>query len=209
MRVAIAGAGGHAKVVGDALLAAGDVKLVSFLDDNPRLHGSELLGYPVGGPIADWRHGAIDAVVVAIGDNLSRKMVFESLVAAGASLLVVIHPRCVLARGTRVGAGTVVFANVCVNVDSVIGENVILNTGCSVDHDCYIASHVHLGPGVRLAGGVRIGEGAFLGIGAVVLPGVVIGAWATVGAGAVVLGDVREGVTVVGVPAKEVKQWRR
>jgi acetyltransferase EpsM len=209
MRVAIAGAGGHAKVVGDALLAAGNAELVSFLDDDPRLVGTELLGYPVVGPIADWPHLAIDAVVVAIGDNRTRKVLFEALVAGGASPLSVVHPRCVLAKGIRIGVGTVVFANVCVNVGSVIDDDVILNTGCSVDHDCHIASHVHLAPGVRLAGGVRIGEGAFLGIGAVALPGVVIGAWATVGAGAVVLGDVREGATVVGVPAREVKRWRR
>jgi sugar O-acyltransferase (sialic acid O-acetyltransferase NeuD family) len=208
MRVAIAGAGGHAKVVGDALLAAGDAQLVSFLDDDPRLYGTELLGYPVRGPIADWPQLAVDAIVVAIGDNRRRKTLFDALVAGGASPLSVVHPRCVLGKGTRIGRGTVVFANVCVNVDSIVGDDVILNTGCSVDHDCQIASHVHLAPGVRLAGSVRIGEGAFLGIGAVALPGVVIGAWSTVGAGAVVLGDVPEGATVVGVPAREVKQWR-
>ena len=41
-------------------------------------------------------------------------------------------------------------------------------------------------------------------IGAVALPGISVGAWATVGAGAVVIGDVRPGATVAGVPAREV-----
>jgi sugar O-acyltransferase (sialic acid O-acetyltransferase NeuD family) len=204
VRVAIAGAGGHAKVVGDALLASGAAVLVGFLDDDPRRRGDTVLGYPVLGPIADWGHFGIDNVVVAIGDNRGRKAIFEALTASGAVPMSVFHPRCVLARGTHVGSGTVVVANVAVNADTRIGNNVILNTACSVDHDCEIAAHAHLAPGVRLAGGVRIGEGALLGIGAVALPGVEIGAWATVGAGAVVIGDVRPGATVVGVPAREV-----
>ncbi len=202
--VAIAGAGGHAKVVGDALLAAGQAELVGFLDDDPHRHGATILGYPVLGPIADWARFGIDGVVVAVGDNRRRKALFDMLEAAGATLVSVLHPRCVLARCVSVGRGTVAFANVVVNADSVVGHDAILNTGCSVDHDGEIAPHAHLAPGVRLAGGVRIGEGAFLGIGAVALPGVAVGAWATVGAGAVVTGDVRPGATVVGVPAREV-----
>ena len=204
MRVGIAGAGGHAKVVGDALLSTGEAELVGFLDDDPRLLGTAILGYPVLGPIAEWGHFDLDGVVVAVGDNRRRQALFDGLVAAGATALTVQHSRSTVAASTRLGAGTVAFANAVVNVDTLIGEDVILNTACSVDHDCEIASHVHLAPGVRLAGGVRVGEGAFLGIGAVAVPGVVVGAWATVGAGAVVLRDVRLGATVVGVPAREV-----
>jgi sugar O-acyltransferase (sialic acid O-acetyltransferase NeuD family) len=204
VKVAIAGAGGHAKVVGDALLAAGDCELVGFLDDDPRRHGTSLLGCPVLGPVADWARFAVDGVVVAVGDNRRRQALYQGLRAAGAALVTVRHPRCVLGRGTDCGPGTVVFANVVVNPDSSIGENVVLNTACSVDHDCRVGAHAHLAPGVRLAGGVQIGDGAFLGIGAVALPGIRVGAWATVGAGAVVIGDVPPGATVAGVPAREV-----
>ena len=42
----------------------------------------------------------------------------------------------------------------------------------------------------------------FLGTGAIVLPGRRIGTGATIGAGAVVAGDVPDGVTAVGVPAR-------
>jgi acetyltransferase-like isoleucine patch superfamily enzyme len=41
-----------------------------------------------------------------------------------------------------------------------------------------------------------------LGVGVSVVPGVRIGAGATVGAGAVVISDVPDGETVVGVPAR-------
>jgi sugar O-acyltransferase (sialic acid O-acetyltransferase NeuD family) len=204
MRVAIAGAGGHAKVVGDALLAADRDALAGFLDDDPRQQGGQVLGYPVLGAIATWSRHRVDGLVVAVGDNRRRKALYEHLTEQGAVLINVLHPRAVIGRGVALGRGIVAFANVVINADSAIGDDVILNTACTVDHDCLVDAHAHLAPGVRLAGAVHIGEGVFLGVGAVVIPGVSVGAWATVGAGAVVIRHVRPGATVVGVPAREV-----
>ena len=51
---------------------------------------------------------------------------------------------------------------------------------------------------------VVLETGCYLGAGVTVLPGVKIGAEAIVGAGAVVTRNVRPGVTVVGVPAREI-----
>jgi len=53
----------------------------------------------------------------------------------------------------------------------------------------------------RFVGGVHVGEGAHIGLGASVRQGIKIGRNAIVGAGAVVIEDVPEDVTVVGVPA--------
>lgn len=83
-----------------------------------------------------------------------------------------------------------------------VGDNVILNTGCTVDHDCVIASHAHICPGAHLGGNVRVGEGAWVGIGSAVLHERKIGEWATVGGGATVINNVTAHTTVVGVPAK-------
>ncbi len=52
---------------------------------------------------------------------------------------------------------------------------------------------------------VRICEGAFIGINAVILPGVTVGKHAIVGANSVVTKDVSDYVTVVGAPAKEIR----
>jgi acetyltransferase-like isoleucine patch superfamily enzyme len=56
---------------------------------------------------------------------------------------------------------------------------------------------------------VRIGEGAFIGIGAKIIPCVTVGQHAIVGAGAVVIADVPDEVTVVGVPARLIKSASR
>jgi acetyltransferase-like isoleucine patch superfamily enzyme len=97
---------------------------------------------------------------------------------------------------------------VVVNTGSVIGENVILNTSCSVDHHNRVAAHSHLGPGVHTCGNVSIGEAALLGVSVSVLPGRSVGSWATVGAGGVVTRDVPEHATVAGVPARVICQTR-
>jgi acetyltransferase EpsM len=79
---------------------------------------------------------------------------------------------------------------------------VIINSSAVVEHECRIGDFAHVSSASALAGNVTVGEGAFLGVGARVLPGRRVGAWATVGAGAVVVDDVPDGLTVVGVPAR-------
>jgi len=202
VRVAVAGAGGHGKVVADAVLASGALDLLGFLDDDPSTHTTSVWGYPILGPTASWAHQEIDGLVLGVGDNRHRQILYDRFRADGAHVVSVTHPRATVGRGVSLGCGAVVLAQCVINADSVIGENVVLNTASTVDHDCYLEPHAHLAPGVHLAGGVRVGEGAFLGIGAVVLPGISIGPWATVGAGAVVLRDVPARTTVVGVPAR-------
>ncbi|HWK66156.1 MAG TPA: sugar O-acetyltransferase [Rhizobiaceae bacterium] len=84
----------------------------------------------------------------------------------------------------------------------VIGSSTMLGPGVQI----YCAEH-HKNAELRAAGLERgrpvfIGEKVWIGGGAIILPGVSIGSGAIVGAGAVVTGDVPEGVTVIGNPAR-------
>ena len=53
---------------------------------------------------------------------------------------------------------------------------------------------------------ITIGEEVYIGAGSAILKGVTIGARATIGAGAVVTGDVAEGATVAGNPARSLEK---
>ncbi|HIC96179.1 TPA: transferase, partial [Candidatus Bipolaricaulota bacterium] len=86
------------------------------------------------------------------------------------------------------------------------GENVIINTGATIDHDCVIEDYVHISPGVHLAGNVKLGELSHIGIGASAVQRVKIGKGVIIGAGAVVIDDIPDHVTAVGVPARVIKR---
>lgn len=208
-QVVVVGASGHAKVVCDALLlgglAVGD--LLGLVDDDPHLWRESLLGFPVLGPLDMLNRAGDVRLAMGIGDNEARERLFERAKTLEYSFVNAVHPAAVISPHSRLGAGLAVFANVVVNAGTRIGDNVILNTACSVDHDCDIGSHVHIAPGVRVAGRVRVGERAFVGIGATVLPGLSIGARAIIAAGAVVVCDVPCDCTAVGVPARIRQQY--
>ncbi|MFN8611573.1 MAG: acetyltransferase [Vulcanimicrobiota bacterium] len=196
MKVALIGAGGHGKVVCRVAQRAGH-EVVGFFDDFAQ---GSVLGVPVLGPLRagepDWFY------FVSLGDNRRRRAVFEQLLEWKLPLATLIDPSAVLDETVTVGEGTVVMAGVVVNVDTRIGRNCILNTGCSVDHDGVIEDHAHLCPGTHLAGTVRVGEAAMLGTGCSVIPGRRIGAGTVVGAGAAVVRDLPENVVATGVPAR-------
>ncbi len=206
LRILILGGGGHARVIADAILTRAakheGLDVVGFLDDDPLLLNKHILGKLVLGKLSDLRNNPHDAVVVGIGDNDIRRRLFDELSRQGENHATVIHPRATVARDVKLGRGTVVFAGVVVNTGSKIGDNVILNTGCTIDHECEIKSHSHICPGAHLGGTVRIGEGAFIGIGSTILHNKSVGDWAVVGGGGVVIRDVPPRTTVVGVPAK-------
>lgn len=205
-RVVILGAGGHARVVCDILRLCG-YEVIGFLDDDPALTGSHFLRFPVLGRTERITELDFDAAIVGIGDNRLRQAFYERLRTMGIPLINAIHPSAVIAQDVRLGSGLAVAANAVVNPGSQIGDNVILNTACSVDHDCLLEEHVHIAPGARLCGGVRVGRGTLVGVGACVIPYKTIGAEVTIGGGACVTTDLPDGVTAVGVPAKIIR-WK-
>lgn len=152
----IVGAGGHSRVIADALLSRNQLgenyEIVGFLDDDENLQDRQQLGVRILGRITEVEKCEHDAVVVGIGDNLTRKKLYMELKERGEYLLTVIHPRATIAADVVIGDGSVVFAGVVLNTGARIGSNVILNTGATVDHNSEIGSHVHICPGVNLGG---------------------------------------------------------
>lgn len=204
-RYAIVGAGGHAKVVLDALLASGH-EVLGLYDDNPMLLGVEPIpGVKVLGDTKALQKRLEEgdgAVILAVGENSVRcRLSVRLSVPYG----VACSPSAVLGHGVRIGKGSMILPSATVNIDAVIGDHVILNTSCSVDHDCAIGDFVHIAPGARLGGGVVVGEGTFLGLGSSVIPGIRIGRWSVIGAGAVVTKNIPDNCTAVGVPARIIK----
>ncbi|MGQ0666549.1 MAG: acetyltransferase [Nitrospiraceae bacterium] len=207
-RIVVFGAGGHAKVVLDVLERMGVYEIVGLLDDNAELLGTVRGRYSVLGGREQFtalQNKGVDAIIIALGDNYHRKVVYEEAKRMGLTLCSAVDPSAQIGGGVVVGPGCLLVAGTVVNVEAEIGDNVVVNTGATVDHDCRIGAHVHLSPGVHLAGRVLVGEVTHIGIGAVVLPNVSVGKNCIVGAGAVVREDLPDGVVAVGNPARIIR----
>ncbi len=208
-RIVLIGAGGHARVCLEAALDDADVEVVGALSRDGT--GVDRLGVPVIGTDVDTRLAALiaDGTVrahVAIGDNLARSEAAGRWRAAGGELHTCTSRFAMVSPTARIGDGCALLPGAIVTAQARLGDGVILNTGASVDHDGEVGPFAHVGPGAVLAGAVSVGARAFIGMGARILPGRRVGDLAVVGAGAVVIADVPDGATVVGVPARQVAQ---
>ena len=203
-RIIVFGAGGHARVVIDAIQRQGRYQIAFIADANELLKGSCLAGYEVKSE-AEAMTAASDkasGAIIAIGNNAARSRLAEALVGKGFSLFSVVHPAAVVALSASIGAGTLIMPGSIINADTHVGDNVIINTAAIVEHECMIGDHVHIGPNATLCGGVAVGAGTLVGAGATVLTGVRVGARAIIGAGATVLHDIPDGATAVGSPCR-------
>lgn len=201
----VLGAGGHARVVIDALQAMGH-PVIAALDSDPAKAGTTILGVPILAEDSLRQFAPADVLLAngigGIADTSLRQEVFHRIKEHGFEAATVRHPTAIISRYAEIREGAQIMAGAIVQACTVVGVNAIVNTGARVDHDCHIGDHVHIAPGAMLSGGAHIGDGAHVGIGAIILQSRVIGPGAVVGAGAVVISDVEAGVTVIGSPAR-------
>ena len=155
--VQVIGAGGHAKVVIRALQDLG-YRVVALFDDDPRRQGLLVAGVPIVGPVERIAEQPRRPTVIAIGENTTRRQIAQCY---DLPWLTVVHPQVLVEPSVRLGRGTVVLARAVVQVDSSLGNHVIVNHAATVDHDCVVESHC--APCPRRAPGGR-GHGRRRGI---------------------------------------------
>ena len=201
--VVVIGSGGHAKVVIELVRAEGKYQIKGctglggggfVLGDVPILGTDSVLP-------AIWADGTRRAFV-AIGDNHLRLRLFAQVSEMGFELINAVSPNAVVSPSATLGRGIAIMAGAIINASAEIGDGAIINTNAGVDHDCRIGRGAHIGPGSTLAGNVEIGCESFLGARTCVIPGIRIGSRAIVGAGSVVVRDIPDDVTAMGVPAR-------
>lgn len=199
-RLIIVGAGGHGKVIADNAVKNGYTD-ICFVDDHAV---GVCMGFPIigtGEVLAELNDGKTD-FVIGIGNNAVRKKISEKY---DINWITLIHPSAQIAMNVSIGKGTVVMANVVINVCTTIGEHCIINTSAVVEHDNVVGDYVHISPGAKLSGTVTVGKHTWIGTGASIINNVDICDSCIIGAGTVVVKGIKESGTYVGVPARNIK----
>ena len=207
--VILISAGDHAGVVVSVLNLLKEFNIIGVVGND--LIKTDFMGYQILGADDtvlkyDPRQVKLLNGVGCVKSDGIRKKIFEHFKERFYPFVSLIHPSVIMDSSIKVDEGVQFMAGVIIQSGVVIGHNVLLNTGAIIDHHCIIKKHVHIAPRAVLSGHVVVEESAHIGTGAVIKQGVCIGAGSTVGAGAVVVKDVVAGMTVVGVPARELKK---
>ena len=196
--IIIIGASGHGKVVADIAKKNGYETIV-FLDKD---ESKKKCGpYPVIGN--DYMLPQLSGdIIIAIGNASIRQALQESI--DEKRIATMIHPSAVIADDVLIGAGSVVMAGAVINSGAVIGKGCIINTCASIDHDCVIHDYAHISIGVHLAGRVSVGKSSWVGAGATISNDLSVVGDCMIGAGAVVVKNIEQPGTYVGVPAVKI-----
>ena len=202
-RLVIIGASGQGKVIADIALKTKKYKEIYFLDDD--VDRKECIGFPVVGDMSCMQTYIENAeFFVAIGDAGIRKRITDELMKLRAHIATLIHPMACIGTCVEIGKGTAVMAGAVINSGTTIGEGNIINTCSSVDHDCVVGDYVHVAVGAHLCGTVTVGNNTWIGAGAVIKHGISVVDDCMIGLGAMVVKNIDEPGTYIGVPARKI-----
>jgi sugar O-acyltransferase (sialic acid O-acetyltransferase NeuD family) len=202
----LVGGGGHASDVLQAVEAINDAqpiyRVVGIVDDGDvdsrRFPGG---GVSHLGPV-DLLPSLNAAYVLCLGWPWTRYAVARRIGEQAEPAPPIVHPSAELGAGAELGPGSVVLGHAHLSPFVRFGSHALVSYLASVGHDSSFGDHASVMPNAAVSGDVLAGHRVLVGSGAVVLEGVQLGDDVRVGAGAAVVGDVADGCTVVGVPAR-------
>jgi sugar O-acyltransferase (sialic acid O-acetyltransferase NeuD family) len=179
--------------------------LLGFLDDDQKLHGEIINGLTVLGGI-EWFNNKEDIYYVcAIGNPKIREQVVNKCLKYNIKPATLIHPNVLMSKFNSIGEGSIICASNIITVNVTIGRYVIINLDCTIGHDAILNDFCTLYPSVNVSGNTYISRCCEMGTGSQIIQGKKIGVNSIIGAGAVVVKDVPDNCTAVGIPAKPIK----
>lgn len=188
-------------------------EVVAVIDDYRGGQGHEVEGIPVIS-FAQWRDSFLDTpCFITVADPKARRLIADRLAEAG-GVFVDFYAGEHRLPGMQVGRGTYLHPMAYALPNVIVGEHVQVMPLTVIGHDVRIGNFVSLCPSVTVSGYVHIEDEAFIGAGAVLSNGtaakpLVIGRGARVGVGAVVTKSVAPGASVMGNPARPLRELAR
>jgi sugar O-acyltransferase (sialic acid O-acetyltransferase NeuD family) len=184
--------------------------IIGIIDSNKQV-GDDLYGYKVIGRqeeiitlIAKFN---IEGCVITIGDNWSRKKVFDQVneIAPNLHWPNVLHPSILIAKNVELGKGILAMAGVIINSNAHLGDFTNYFTNCNVEHDCFIDDFASISAGVVLGGKVKVGKYSAIALNATIFDRLSIGENTVIGAASLVTKDIPDNVLAYGNPSKIIR----
>jgi len=208
--IVLFGGGTHVRYCIDIILKENKYNIIGITDPYLDL-GSKVLGYQVIGRQEDLKilvkKYNIEAGIITIGDNWTRKLVKDIIITQIPSFEFVsaIHPSVILGSNVTIGTGTVIMAGCIISPNSVIGDFCFLASGAILEHDSLMEEFSSLSAGSTTGGKVTIRKYTAITLGVVIFDRIEIGEHSVVGSGSLVTKNIPAYVVAYGAPAKVIR----
>lgn len=174
-----------------------------FIDDNLSSLSEYECDYKVIGKISDWIPTQNEVFACAIANPKIKEKIVTDLKSKGAKFESIIHPRATIGDFNKIGEGVVFYPKAGLTVNIKIGDFVtLLSSG--IGHDAVIGDYSTISSNCGINGHVTLGKRVFVGSNSVIIPSRKIGDDAYIGAGSVVVSNIKNGISVMGNPAKKL-----
>jgi sugar O-acyltransferase (sialic acid O-acetyltransferase NeuD family) len=176
-------------------------QFVGFVDENPKLVGTVIDGYPVFGPEHPFRgkdfYGSSGVQNPEIRQRLARQYVLER----DCGLATLISPDVFLPSDFAAGPGCVIMPGATISFDVRLGEGVIVQWDAILGHELRVGDYSSILTAALITGGCRIGTRTVIGAGAILNIKVEVGDDALVGVGTTIIQNISSGKRVVALPS--------
>lgn len=207
-KLIIVGDSAFAEIAYEYFTHDSEFEVVAFAVEQEFIKRDELFGIPVvpfetiEENFAPAEHHFYAANVYTQGNKL-RERLFTAAKEKGYQAASYISSRAFVWRNVELGEHCFIFENNVVQPFVKIGDDVVLWSGNHIGHHSTIKSHCFISSHVVVSGFCEVGERCFMGVNSTVGNNITIGDNCVVGAGAIVVGDVEDNQTVVGLWKKK------
>jgi sugar O-acyltransferase (sialic acid O-acetyltransferase NeuD family) len=197
--IVLFGGGIHASYCIDIIKKENRFNTIGIIDSLKEV-GEELYGYPIIGrqeqlkELINKYH--IQGGLITIGDNWSRKIVYESIINQVNDFQFVnaIHPSTIIGMNVILGVGVVTMAGCIINPYCNVGNFTFFATGAQLEHNSTIEDFASISAGSLTGGKVHIGKYSAITLGVTIMDRLKIGENTVVGSGSLVVKDLPDNV---------------
>lgn len=187
-----------------------ELQVIGFADDNPNPQNLERLEKRQYRYLGTTNEAIANygphRFLLAVGEPSIKNVIHRKFIQAGWKPLTVVHPAATIGSHCVLGEGNIICAGAQLSTNVLLGRHVHINPNATIGHDTVLEDFVSVNPGAVISGEVTVQRESLVGASSVILQGLNIGNACTVGASACVVRDVEPGTTVIGVPARPLKQ---